>query len=317
MKMKKWMILALVALLTVSCLAGCGNKLQSVQYATNGAKGDYYCEEVAMDIADSAPAALRSSKSAAGSTASALPTNRKWIITMSVNAETDDLDAALEAIAAQITASNGYIEGQNVNNGSNSYRRYRSASMTVRIPAENVDAFVQEVSGLTNVTSSSRNVQDITLSYTDTEGRVNALKTEEARLLELMEKASNMSDLLEIEERLTEVRYQLESYSSTLRLYDNQVDYATVSLYVSEVEKYTPVEEPTFFQRISEGLSESIVDLGKALTNLAAWIIVNLPFLVCWALAIWGCFAFVKRRIRKHQAKKAAKKQAESKESAE
>lgn len=312
MNMKKWMTLLLVMTLTLTALAGCGAKrAATVEYAMDTvepmALSGYAVNEESAVYSASGDYAVRSDKSAS-STTQLLPQNRKWIITMNINAETDDLDAALEGVAAQIAAAGGYVESQNINNSS-SYRRYRNASMTIRVPAEAVDSFVQEVSGITNVTSNSRNVQDITLAYTDTEGRVTALKTEEARLLELMAKAEDMSDLLEIEARLTEVRYQLERHASTLRLYDNQVDYATIDLYISEVEKYTPVEEPTFFQRISTGLSESITDLGNALVNLAAWIIVDLPYLLLWGLVILAVSVAVKRSIRKRKAKKEAAKQ--------
>lgn len=314
MKKQKWIVILLTLALSVSMLAGCGSKKAAVvEYAVDTApmalsKSDYSAEEISVGSNSVADFAVRSEKSAAAGGTQALPQNRKWIITMSINAEADDLDAALEGVAAQIAAAGGYVESQNINNNS-SYRRCRSASMTIRIPADAVDSFVQEVSDITNVTSNSRNVQDITLAYTDTEGRVTALKTEEARLLELMAKAEDMSDLLEIEARLTEVRYQLERHASTLRLYDNQVDYATIDLYINEVAKYTPVEEPTFFQRISAGLSESITDLGNALVNLAAWIIVDLPYLILWGLVIFGAYRIIRRSLRKRKAKKAAKEQ--------
>ena len=199
------------------------------------------------------------------------------------------------------------MESQSVSGGSAGSGRHRYANLTLRIPADRVDGFVEEVAGLTNLVSSSRNVQDITLSYSDTEGRVTALKTEEARLLELMEQAENMSDLLEIEARLTEVRYQLESYASTLRLYDNQVDYATVSLYISEVEKYTPVEEPGFWQRITTGLAESLVDLGEAIVEFITLVIIDLPYLILFALIAWAVVGITKRSIRKRRAKKEKK----------
>ena len=220
---------------------------------------------------------------------------------MSLSTETGDMDTALEAISARIQQMQGYVESQNISGLSG---RQRTASLTIRVPAEEVDSFVEEVSGLTNLVSSSRNVRDITLTYTDTEGRVKALETEQTRLLELMEQAENMSDLLEIEARLTEVRYQLESYASTLRLYDNQVDYATVSLYITEVEKYTPVEEPGFFERITGGLAESIVNLGETIVECIVWLIVNLPYLIVLGLLGWGVAAIGKRIRRKRKVKK-------------
>ena len=230
--MKKRIAVIAAMLLLLSLISGCGQKSEASMDTYEMARAETYAAN--QDLATGLTAA------SAKQTGSAieLPQNRKWVITMSLSTETGDMDTALEAISARIQQMEGYVESQNISGLSG---RQRTASLTIRVPADQVDSFVEEVSGLTNLVSSSRNVRDITLTYTDTEGRVKALETEQTRLLELMEQAENMSDLLEIEARLTEVRYQLESYASTLRLYDNQVDYATVSLYITEVEKYTPV----------------------------------------------------------------------------
>ena len=305
MNLKKWMVGALAAAVVAGSLAGCGQKasMQKDRYeSVNNAV--YEMEETGAY--DSAPMALSANQrsAAAGSASQPLPQNRKWVITMNLTAETGDLDAALDAVLAKVSQMEGYVESQSVSGGSAGSGRHRFANLTLRIPANVVDGFVEEVAGLTNLVSSSRNVQDITLTYSDTAGRVTALETEQARLLELMEQAENMSDLLEIEARLTEVRYQLENYASTLRLYDNQVDYATVSLYISEVEKYTPVEEPGFWEKITSGLADSIVNLGETIVASITWLIIDLPYLAVIALAVWLITALTKRSLRKRKAKK-------------
>ena len=293
--MKKRIAVILTLALLLSLISGCGQKSEASMDTYEMARAETYAAN--QDFATGLTAASTKQASAAIE----LPQNRKWVITMSLSTETGDMDTALEAISARIQQMQGYVESQNISGLSG---RQRTASLTIRVPADQVDGFVEEVSGLTNLVSSSRNVRDITLTYTDTEGRVKALETEQTRLLELMEQAENMSDLLEIEARLTEVRYQLESYASTLRLYDNQVDYATVSLYITEVEKYTPVEEPGFFERITGGLAESIVNLGETIVECIVWLIVNLPYLIVLGLLGWGVAAIGKRIRRKRKAKK-------------
>ena len=136
-----------------------------------------------------------------------------------------------------------------------------------------------------------------------------ALQTEEARLLELMEQAETMSDLLEIEGRLTEVRYQLENYTSTLRLYDNQVDYATLDLTLREVEKFTPPEKQGFWQKVTSGLADSIVDLGQGIVDFVAWVLIELPYLVLVGLLGWLTVFLTRRSIKKRRAKKEQKTQ--------
>ena len=258
---------------------------------------------MAMDMA-----AGNSLTTAGAGQSTAVPENRKWIVTVNMTAETEDLEALLTSLDEQIKALNGYVEDQNIYNGSSySSRRYRNASLTVRIPAEDVDRFTQEVSGLANVVRTNKNLEDITLSYTATESRITALETEEARLLEFMAKAENMSDLLEIEARLTDVRYELERYSSQLRLYDNQVDYATIYLNIEEVQEYTPVEEETFWQKISGGFKSNLKGLGEDIEDFVVWFITSSPYLLVYALFGFGIVTGIKVGRKKVKARKQKK----------
>lgn len=277
MKPKKVLTLFLSVLLLLSLLTACGgSSTAGMNYAV---KEEMAAEAPAM-MADNANGMLTSG-SEPGSTA--IPENRKWIITVYMSAETDDLDTMTAALDAHITALNGYVEDQHIYNGSAyAARRYRNANLTIRIPAENVDQFTEEVSGIANVISQEKNLEDITLNYVSTESRMTALQTEEARLLELMAKAETMSDLLEIEARLTDVRYELESVTSRLRTYDNQINYATIHLDISEVQEYTPVEDPTLWERISGGFKNSLEDLWESLQDLLVFVIVAAPFILVY-----------------------------------
>ena len=81
-----------------------------------------------------------------------------------------------------------------------------------------------------NVTYSSESTEDVTLAYTDMQSHVAALRTEQETLLSMLGQAQSMEDILAIQTQLTQVRYEIESYESQLRVYDNQVDYSTVYL---------------------------------------------------------------------------------------
>ena len=230
---------------------------------------------------------------------------RKWIVTVYMEAETESLDTMLPQLNEHIAALNGYVEDQSIYNGS-SYAnyRYRNANLTIRIPAEKVDAFAAQVGDISNVVSTNLTRDDITLTYVDTESRMKALQTEEARLLELLAQAETISDLLEIEARLTDVRYELDSVTSRLRTYDNLVDYATIHLSISEVREYTPVEEPTLWERISGGFMDSIEGLKEGTVDLFVWLIVSSPY-----LAVFGVLAVIAvvlfKKLPKRKSKKA------------
>ena len=292
--MKKIISLVLCLILVLSFTAcGASGKSESMMYAA-GARPEEAAPEAPAMMADNA-ASLNSSQSGT----SALPESRKWIITMDMNVETENLDALMEQLNQQISSLEGYVEDQNIHNGSTySSRRYRSANLTVRIPDEHVEQFTGSISGLANVVSQNLRREDITLKYVSTASRVTALETEEARLLELLAEADNMTDLLEIEARLTDVRYELENYASQLRLYDNQIDYATVYLYIEEVQEYTPVEEPTFLERIKTTFTGALKGLGNGFVNVTVFLVGNSPYILTF-----GVLTFLAVKLRKRSGK--------------
>ncbi len=311
MKLRKLTLLALVLVLLLS-LAACGaSPMKNESMAMDqmsAAEAPMEAEEMGGGYAYTETTASNGSLASESSSTATAPTQRKWIITMDISAETEDLDALLETLRREIADLGGYVEDQNIYNGSAyASRRYRSASLTVRIPAADVDKFADNMAGMANVVRSNKSLEDITLTYVSTESRVKALETEQERLLELLAQAENMSDLLEIEARLTDVRYELESYTSRLRVYDNQVDYATVYLDLEEVQEYTPVAERTVWQRITEDFAANLESLGDDLVDIFVWFVVSLPYLVVWAAVITAA-VFLIRKLRRRKPIKAAKR---------
>lgn len=305
--MKKYLSLLLSLALLAALLTGCGSAGKSAVSYDSGMVEYAVSDEAAMAPAEGA--AMKNTAADTGSTQ--LPQNRKWIVTVNLTAETDDLDALRSALDEKIAALNGYVEDQSVYNGSiyDSGRRYRSANLTVRIPADSIDAFLQDVGGLANIVRQNKSIEDVTLSYVATESRLKALETEEARLLELLSQAENMTDLLEIEARLSEVRSELENYASQKRLYDNQIDYATIYIAIEEVQEYTPTEEPSLWERIRDGFKDNLEGVGEGLLDVLVWFIVSIPTLVVLAVVVLILVLIVRRIRRRRKAKKAAKQQ--------
>ena len=305
--MKKYLSLLLSLALLAALLTGCGSAGKSAVSYDSGMVEYAASDEAAMAPAEGA--AIKNSAADTGSTQ--LPQNRKWIVTVNLTAETDELDALRSALDEKIAALNGYVEDQSVYNGSiyDSGRRYRSANLTVRIPADSIDAFLQDVGGLANIVRQNKSIEDVTLSYVATESRLKALETEEARLLELLSQAETMTDLLEIEARLSEVRSELENYASPKRLYDNQIDYATIYIAIEEVQEYTPTEEPSLWERIRDGFKDNLESVGEGLLDVLVWFIVSIPTLVVLAVVVLILVLIVRRIRRRRKAKKAAKQQ--------
>lgn len=303
MKNRKYLALFLTAVLLVSLLAGCAKSMdagmaEDYNYNAPESAGSGVYDDSYKEVGEA-------------STAEAELTDRKLIKTVELDAETEDLDELLSALTQQVSQLGGYVENQRVYNGS-AYSKYRSrsASMTIRIPAEKLDEFVGHVEGSTNIVSRYSYIDDVTLTYVATESRVNALVAEEQRLLELLSQAETMSDLLEVEARLTDVRYELESVTSRLNVLKNQVSYSTVNLSIDEVVEYTPVEEETFWQRISGGFMDSLKGIGDGVVEVTVFVLANLPYLVLLAACAALVIFLAKRSVRRKKAKKAENNEA-------
>lgn len=243
---------------------------------------------------------------------------RKLIKTVSLNVETEEYDVLMPALEQRVASLGGYIEDMSSYNRGNNYssdyigtKYLRYASLTIRIPKENLDAFLSTVAEQSNIVSRSESVTDVTLQYVDLESHKRALLAEQDRLLELMERAETVEDIIAIEGRLSEVRYQLESMESQLRTYDNKIDYSTVYLSIDEVEQYTPTDQTSVGQRISSGFMESLRGVGRGISNFAIWFVIHLPYIVVWAVIIVVivlivraiCKAIARRRLKKGTAK--------------
>lgn len=300
--MKKFFAFTLSLLLLLGLLAGCSAK-------SNGTASNALADSVMGGSGGSVSLESGTAKPGESATETALPQNQKLVRKIWLDAETEDLDALLSQVDQKIAELSGYVEEREVYNGSayTNSRRYRHASLTIRIPAAQLDAFVSQVSDVSNITSTNETTENITLSYVATQSRITALETEQARLLELLAQAETMEDLLKIESRLTDVRTELEEVTSQLRLYDNMVDYGTLYLNLSEVREYTVTEEPeTVWERIGEGFMQSLKDLGAFFTELFVLVVVGIPYLVIAGIVITGVILLIKFR------KKKTKKQTET-----
>jgi hypothetical protein len=290
MKVRKLLCIMLVLMLG---LTACGSS------APMEAADSYYNAEMEMAPAEKPASGLFTDSSSENGSTANLPSGRKLIRNIAIEAETEDLTALTDALTTRISGLGGYVESKNLRNGS-AYSGYyrRTLSMTVRIPAEKADEFVAQVSENANIVSSTESIDDVTLQYVDTESHVKALETEQDRLLALLEKADTLKDILTLEDRLTDVRYELERYASYLRTLDNQVTYATIQLSITEVKEYTPVieEEPTVWQRISTGFGRSLKNIGGNFTDFFVWFTVNSPYLLIWGIIIAVVVLILRKR---------------------
>ncbi|MBR1931175.1 MAG: DUF4349 domain-containing protein, partial [Lachnospiraceae bacterium] len=189
------------------------------------------------------------------------------------------------------------------------YRNTRSASLTIRIPKNKLDGFLNTISEISNVISRGENVEDVTLTYSDLESHKAVLQAEHARLMEFLEQAETIEDMLTIESRLSDIQYQLESMESQLRTYDNKVDYSTLYLQVNEVEELTPVEEEpelTTWQRISKGFMNNLNGILNGLKEIGIWFLIHIPTFVLLGVITLIIIQFILKITKKSKKKELA-----------
>ena len=281
---------------------------------------DYAVAEMEMASEGTDPGSAARLGDSGATTPQTADLNRKLITTANIDVETKEFDKLYNDIETYVRNAGGYLESINTYNGSryNGQVVERHANLTVRIPAQSLDAFLEEIGNAGNITNRSQNVEDITLTYVDLEAHKKTLMDEQERLEEFLREAETIEDIIYIEDRLAGIRYQLESMESQLRTYDNKVNYSTVYLNINEVVEYTPVvyEEPTVWERMKEGFDDSIEDIKRGFQNFAVWFVSNVIYLAIFAIIIfaivrWILYLASDKRAAKKAAKRAKKQKAQ------
>ncbi len=240
---------------------------------------------------------------------------RKLIRTVSLKVETMDFDALLSYVQSRTQELGGYVEKLNSDNGSSyygtnysgsGYRNERNASLTLRIPKSNLDIFLSQVAENGNITSRSEQETDVTLDYVDLDSHKDVLLAEQERLLSFLEQAETVEEMIMLESRLSEVRYQIESMERQLRTYDNQIEYSTVYLNITEVVELTPVpvRQQTTWERIGDGFMTSLKNIGKGFREFFVWFVTALPYLVLLAVIILLITVFTVLGVKRGAAKR-------------
>ena len=333
MKMKKLCALTLAVLMLFS-LCACGSSAargQNSSYAVAAPKEDYAYSSAAYDMEAEMPMAAEedayggfsanatAAPAEAGSAPSAAPSAgdiavEKIIYSANATVETTAFDETIEKLDALIASYGGFVEsssisGNNYYSASRGYSSNRSADYRIRIPSRDFATLMNSLSTLGNVPYSNTYTENITSQYYDVQARLSAYRTQEQSLLEMMEKAETVTELLEIQDYLTDVRYHIESLQSSLTNWDRQVSYSTISLTISEVKEYTPEARLSFGQRLVSAFSRGLKGIGEFFSDLLLWLLEALPALVVLAVVAFLIVLLV-RRIRRGRAARRAKKAA-------
>jgi len=236
----------------------------------------------------------------------------KIIYSARAEIETRNFDKTIETLDDMIRLHGAIVESSNIsgiNYATNSYsgQRLRHAHYTIRVPVNNFDTIRAKLDNLGNVVNQNSYAENITSQFIDTEARRNSLLLQEERLLDMMSKADEVADLIMLEQRISDVRYQIEWLTTTLNNWQRQVDYSSLTINIIEVEEYTefvPVHR-SYWEQMGDGIMSTLRGIGNFFTSIFMWLVVSAPVLLFLALAALLVLIIVRSKIRSYKKKRA------------
>lgn len=211
----------------------------------------------------------------------------KIIRNASLTIKTQTFEDDLAVLKSGVESLNGRIESMSIN-GDGANGTLRSASLTLRVPAEKLDEFLlgaQSVKG--RVTASSQSSEDVSDTYYDIQARLDTQKAKLARLNELMKQATDVSDLIEIESAAGDAQYMIDAYQGQISGYDSQVSMSTVTVSLREetVKEAAEATDTSFLTRVKNGLSASWKGIGTFFSDAGVFLVMAAPWLALLAAA--------------------------------
>ena len=322
MKLRKLSALVL-SLLLIFSLCACGKSASGSSYAREEAayapaapmpEPAYASYDAAyeMEAAEVSGFGMSNGSAKDESQESAPETNpEKIIYSADATVETTEFDKSIAALEKLLADCGGFVESSSVN-GSNYYDSARgnvsrrTANYTLRIPSAKFSGVMNSLETLGNVPYTYMYTENVTAQYYDVEARMKAYKAQEARLLEMMDLAETVEDIITIEDKLTDVRYRIDSLQSSLNNWDRRVSYSTLSLTVQEVQVYTPetVTKITYGQRLANAFKDSLKNAGEFFQDLLVFLVSALPTLVILAVLFFVCRPLIRKLHERGKARR-------------
>ncbi|MDO4940121.1 MAG: DUF4349 domain-containing protein [Erysipelotrichaceae bacterium] len=220
--------------------------------------------------------------------------NKKLIVTGNLAVETDDFDNYLNSLKNKVESVGGYFQSSSIDIFDNEQRYYYA---TIRIPAQEYNNFLSSVKENVNVTNYNEYVDDITDTYTDLKARQESLKAEENKILEFYDQATNIDELMEIESRLTDIRYEIDYLESRIKNYDTLTNYSTLNINISESKVYT--KNVNFFERLGSQFVNGLNNFANVIQDILLSFAYNFLQIVLIVIAVVVIIKVVKKIINK------------------
>lgn len=333
--MKRQTKLVFVAALMVCILAGCGGAKSSTAVmsdtaapAANSSAQKSYSEGVAYDnaaatveeeIAPAGEGGLTTSQAQKPDQSQGDITllEEKLVYHCNLDIETLDYPAAIASIKQTITKYGGVIQSESESDSGQNwyYADYRKTSGTmhnyleVRIPSKEYETFLAELDGVGKIISKSTSVDNISQQYYDTTAQIEALQIQEKNLLAMLEKCESIEDMITVEQRLSEVQYELNSLQTTRRYMDMDVAYSYVNISISEVMEYRKDSEAVKRNTFMDRLKHTIMSTGKGFLSFLEGLLFLIIGLFPYILVILVLYkVFFHKKVQRFREEQRAKR---------
>lgn len=234
--------------------------------------------------------------------------SKKIIKRAEISLEVDNFENTINSLKQLTEDLGGYIENTNsyitYNNNNN---QLKAGNITLRVPSEQYDFVLDSTKNLGNVISTNEYGEDITSRYIDTESILKTKRLEEQRLLAIMEQTNTVEDLILVEQRLSDVRGEIETYTARINNWDRLVDFCTITVNIEQINKNSDLSTSNFTFQIHQSFFNSIDNIKEGAKQLAIWLAQILPlFIIFWSfiLVIFIIYLIIKRIIKNPHFKK-------------
>lgn len=254
-----------------------GYRRYTTSYVESGYGGTGYGYDstgnvIAPDIAYDASKSLASEEMVNNSEGSKVQKNGSMsFLVESINDAIDGVKSVNEGYEAQITNIYDYGRGND-----------RVVQITIKVPVKDFEAYYEELRKIDGeVTYANISTTDVTEEYIDITSRLTNLKSVEAQLVDILEKADTVTDILAVQRELNTVRGDIESYEQRKRYFDSQTDYSYISLTFSIDKTGLNITEDEWkpWGEFKSAL-KSLVDVLKGFVNLTIWLVVFSPLVL-------------------------------------
>lgn len=222
-------------------------------------------------------------------------TNRKIIKNADLSVETKDFDKFISALDKKVDSFKGYTDSYEEENYAN-----KRASIVIRIPAENLEKFLSGIEEIGTVQSKNISKSDVTDNYIDIESHIKALDTEEAALLKILANCQTVSETIEVQSRLSEVRAEAERYKSQKKSLDSKISYSTVTIDISEEERIVKTDG-SFSAELKNKFSDSLYNIGSFFRNLALTVLGDILYILLFGAVIAVVIVIIVKRKKKRE----------------